>query len=127
MTEQTSEPTTENVKPCPWCGTQPLIEPWHGGGPDKHMVSCDNEDCAAGPKVTGENRIVAIALWNERVPVYEENLNIDDMERRHVIAAFKRFKGNRTQMSEALGIAYRTLCGKLRSYGYGPRENPAEM
>ena len=56
------------ILPCPWCGSQPTIEPWHGGGPHKHAVHCDSEDCKAGPMVTGETRSKAIAAWDRRAP-----------------------------------------------------------
>lgn len=54
------------LKPCPWCGQRPEIVPWHGGGPNKTMVSCVNEMCAANPSVTAEGKRKAVALWNER-------------------------------------------------------------
>lgn len=52
--------------PCPWCGSTPSIQPWHGGGPNKRMVSCSDEFCRVGPSVTGSNRARAIAAWNSR-------------------------------------------------------------
>ena len=54
--------------PCPFCGSQPVIEPWHGIGPEKHMVSCADDECGPWPKVTGETRAEAIAAWNRRTP-----------------------------------------------------------
>jgi hypothetical protein len=53
--------------PCPFCGSSEIdIEPWHGGGPDKHMVSCAHEDCEVQPGVTGETKQEAIDTWNAR-------------------------------------------------------------
>lgn len=60
---------SEQAKFCPFCGaTGDLIEitPWHGGGPDKHMVSCINDDCEVQPQVTGETKASAVAAWNKR-------------------------------------------------------------
>ena len=54
------------AKACPWCGTRPTIQPWHGGAPAKKMVSCENEDCDVAPSVTGETRTKALSAWNTR-------------------------------------------------------------
>lgn len=55
--------------PCPFCGSTPTIEPWHGGGPQKRMIMCDNDGCHHGAAVTGPTRRAAIALWNRRAPL----------------------------------------------------------
>ena len=53
--------------PCPFCGRTPIVEPWHGGRPDKHVVHCDFEDrCKANPMVVGETKPEAIRNWNTR-------------------------------------------------------------
>lgn len=56
------------VKVCPFCGAVPDIEPWHGGEPTKHLVSCQNEDCWVQPGVSGPTKDEAIARWNQRPP-----------------------------------------------------------
>jgi hypothetical protein len=53
---------------CPFCGSDPLMERWHGGGPNKRMVSCDNEECDVAPMVTGESVREAVEKWNTRAP-----------------------------------------------------------
>jgi DNA-binding NtrC family response regulator len=50
------------------------------------------------------------------------NLTLDEAERRMIVATLERFHGHRAKAAEALGIGIRTLSGKLRSYGYAPRE-----
>lgn len=54
------------VKPCPFCGHFPTVQPWHGGKPTKKMISCDNLNCAVSPQVTGETKAEAVEHWNTR-------------------------------------------------------------
>jgi DNA-binding NtrC family response regulator len=50
------------------------------------------------------------------------DITLDEAERRLIVATLERFDGHRAKTAEALGIGVRTLSGKLRSYGYAPRE-----
>jgi len=50
------------------------------------------------------------------------DLTLDEMERRMIVATLERVGGHRAKAAEALGIGIRTLSGKLRAYGYAPRE-----
>jgi hypothetical protein len=52
--------------PCPFCGQSPVVGHWHGGGPQKTMVQCIYEPCAANPQVTGTTRSRALENWNYR-------------------------------------------------------------
>ncbi len=54
------------LKTCPWCNRRPTMEPWHGGGKNKVMVSCDGAVCDVAPSVTGETPRVAAMRWNTR-------------------------------------------------------------
>ena len=57
------------IKACPYCGEEPIIEPWHGGKPTKVMISCQNEgNCDVLPSVTGETEQEALNKWNTRQP-----------------------------------------------------------
>jgi DNA-binding NtrC family response regulator len=49
-------------------------------------------------------------------------LTLQEMERRMIVATLEQFNGHRSKTAEALGIGLRTLTGKLRDYGYAPRE-----
>jgi DNA-binding NtrC family response regulator len=49
-------------------------------------------------------------------------VSLEEMERRLIEATLDRFGGHRARTAEALGIGIRTLSGKLRQYGYAPRE-----
>jgi len=49
-------------------------------------------------------------------------LTLDEIERRMIVATLEKFEGHRAKAAEALGIGLRTLSGKLRGYGYAPRE-----
>jgi len=60
------------LKNCPFCGSLPEYEPWHGGLPTKMMIMCGNRpdgsggDCMVGPMVTGETMDEAAENWNRR-------------------------------------------------------------
>ncbi len=49
-------------------------------------------------------------------------LTLEEVERELIVATMERCGGHRAQAARALGIGLRTLSGKLRSYGYAPRE-----
>ena len=55
-----------DLKPCPFCGEVPQIEPWHGGAKTRRMISCSNEFCRASPSVCENTRAKAKAAWNMR-------------------------------------------------------------
>jgi DNA-binding NtrC family response regulator len=49
-------------------------------------------------------------------------LSLYDMERKLIEATLEHYAGHRAKTAKALGIGIRTLSGKLRQYGYAPRE-----
>jgi DNA-binding NtrC family response regulator len=58
----------------------------------------------------------------DHVDALPVGLTLDEVERRMIVATLERFGGHRAKAAEALGIGLRTLSGKLRAYGYAPRE-----
>jgi transcriptional regulator with GAF, ATPase, and Fis domain len=54
--------------------------------------------------------------------VFIDDVTLNEMERRLIVATLKRCDGHRAKAAEKLGIGLRTLSGKLRTYGYAPRE-----
>jgi DNA-binding NtrC family response regulator len=55
----------------------------------------------------------------EGMPV---GVSLEEMERRLIEATLDHYAGHRARTAKALGIGIRTLSGKLRQYGYAPRE-----
>jgi DNA-binding NtrC family response regulator len=49
-------------------------------------------------------------------------LSLEVMERKLIEATLDHYGGHRARTAKALGIGVRTLTGKLRQYGYAPRE-----
>jgi Restriction alleviation protein Lar len=56
-----------DLKGCPFCGASPEIQFWHGGGPNKRLISCPGTECDASPGVTGETEREAVERWERRV------------------------------------------------------------
>jgi DNA-binding NtrC family response regulator len=55
-----------------------------------------------------------------------EFLTMSEMEKRHVLAALERSKGNRTQAAKMLDISIRTLRNKLHEYNMQNQGDAAE-
>ena len=49
-------------------------------------------------------------------------VSLEEMERKLIEATLDHYGGHRAKTAKALGIGVRTLTGKLRQYGYAPRE-----
>lgn len=55
----------------------------------------------------------------DAIPV---GLSLQEMERKLIEATLERYNGHRANTAKALGIGLRTLSGKLKAYGYAPRQ-----
>ena len=57
----------QELKPCPFCGENPIIEHWRSGG-TMFMVKCNNPDCPIpiNGYPTGHDLAKAIKKWNRR-------------------------------------------------------------
>jgi hypothetical protein len=85
---------TEELLPCPFCGDELNIEPWHGGKPTKMMISCHGLyansvmgrcngaeiTCEVAPIVTGETREEAIRNWNTRAQPKYKRVDLDELK-----------------------------------------------
>jgi len=56
-------------------------------------------------------------------PSLPTDASLAEVERQLIIQTLERLGGHRQQAADALGIGVRTLSGKLRQYGYAPRES----
>jgi hypothetical protein len=65
--KQVDAATNGKMLECPFCGAFPVANPWHGGGPRKIYISCNNDECRVNPGLTGENPEEALIGWNQRM------------------------------------------------------------
>jgi len=87
------------------CSEGGVLEPAHLGLTEKPIVA------AGMPSSTGDGG---------------EFLTMAEMEKRHVLAALERSKGNRTQAAKMLDISIRTLRNKLHEYNMQSQSDAAE-
>jgi DNA-binding NtrC family response regulator len=70
----------------------------------------------------GHKNQLVIAAEEAEPELPAAGMKLDEVERRLIETTLARFEGHRAKTAAALGIGIRTLSGKLRSYGYAPRE-----
>ena len=58
----------DDLKPCPFCGSDPMPEFYSSEDGSGYAIHCQAEACPAWPSVHGENEEEAIAAWNARAP-----------------------------------------------------------
>jgi DNA-binding NtrC family response regulator len=110
-----------------------LLESYHWPGNIRELQNIISRSCVlqAGENVTAddlrpwliEGRKIESptkqVVSSSTVPV---GLSLHEMERKLIEATLDRFDGHRAKTADALGIGLRTLSGKLKSYGYAPRQ-----
>jgi Lar family restriction alleviation protein len=58
---------SDDLKPCPFCGTNPLIQVYDDLNRQiSYVIECNNYDCHAMPEVGSDRKEQAIAAWNIR-------------------------------------------------------------
>ena len=106
---------SEPLKACPFCGSMPVIETWHGGAPTKRKVSCINyPGCEVLPSTTGETRAEAIRNWNTRTE--PERLTMLAEVRQKIIA---RIAGVSMSVDEAFEEMLFILDAKIKEEARG--------
>ncbi len=92
----------------------------------EHIVTRSSVLCT-GDRVTADE----LRRWLIDAPAEKETaategvpvgISLEAMERRLIEATLDHYGGHRARTAKALGIGIRTLSGKLRQYGYAPRE-----
>jgi transcriptional regulator with GAF, ATPase, and Fis domain len=66
--------------------------------------------------------LAADRLPNSQSDGVTSGSTLEEVERRLIEITLAQYDGHRAKTAEALGIGVRTLSGKLRQYGYAPRE-----
>ena len=69
-------------------------------------------DAASGPGTEIHDK----AIVHPRTPA-EENISLEEMERRMIIGSLQKYEGNRRLAAQALKISERTLYRKIKEYG----------
>jgi DNA-binding NtrC family response regulator len=98
---------------------------WPGNVRELENIVTRASVLSTGKAITADDlrRWLAVSPREEsRAADIPVGVNLETMERRLIEATLERFAGHRAKTAEALGIGLRTLTGKLRQYGYAPRE-----
>jgi DNA-binding NtrC family response regulator len=103
-----------------------LLTDYHWPGNVRELQNVITRACVLNPDEL--IRADLIRPWltsrgeSQSVELCNADITLDEMERRLIVATLERFSGHRAKTADALGIGIRTLSGKLRAYGYAPRE-----
>lgn len=67
----------EALKPCPFCGSNPLFKEWVIGGHKQIKIYCDGEFCHIHPSIFG-NKKAMVEQWSARA--YDKDALIEKLE-----------------------------------------------
>ncbi len=97
---------------------------WPGNVRELENVITRASVLAGGKPVTADQlrRWLIPGSATNHQPEVPVGLSLEEMERKLIEATLEHFGGHRERTAKALGIGVRTLTGKLRQYGYAPRE-----
>ncbi|HXG49536.1 MAG TPA: sigma-54 dependent transcriptional regulator [Methylomirabilota bacterium] len=84
-----------------------------------HLGLADN---AVGPVSSGRSQGVETTAVADAEGTFP---TLSEVEKRHILAALKQSKGNRTHAAKMLSISIRTLRNKLNEYNFKSQENAA--
>jgi two-component system response regulator FlrC len=97
------------------CNEGGVIESHHLGLIAKLSPQPTSSSAAAAPSIAPSGGFVS------QLDEKGEFCELGEIEKRHILSALERSKGNRTHAAKMLGISIRTLRNKLNEYNYkGP-------
>ncbi len=104
-----------------------LRYPWPGNVRELENIATRASVLNTGKLITADELRRWLMAAPETDPVTPDapvtvGMSLHEMEQRLIEATLNHFAGHRQRTAEALGIGVRTLSGKLRQYGYAPRE-----
>jgi DNA-binding NtrC family response regulator len=90
----------------------------------ENMVTRASVLNTGGPITADELRPWLAGTTHKSAANVPAGLTVEEMERQLIEVTLAKYNGHRARTAEALGIGLRTLSGKLKAYGYAPREKP---
>jgi DNA-binding NtrC family response regulator len=96
--------------------------PWPGNVRELENIMTRASVLNPAATLTGDDLHRWLSSDEPPAPEVPVGMRLEEMERKLIEATLEHFGGHRAKTAEALGIGIRTLSGKLREYGYAPRE-----
>jgi DNA-binding NtrC family response regulator len=83
----------------------------------RYLISFNSRFEDLKDKLISSETIEPLSFIQEADRLSDEELNLEEVEKKMIMQALKQFDGNRRQAAKALGISERTLYRKLVDYG----------